>query len=149
MFLFPFVSNASTLRIGTPKSNNDIDGSYTSSILINANEDECLNAFNITINYSPSLIEIDSISKSESISVFWIEESIDNESGRVTLLTGVPNGFCGRGYGDLSKSSIIANLVFKYKKDNIGKTTDFIFDRNSEVLNNDGFGTRASLSFID
>jgi hypothetical protein len=116
------------------------------------NEDECINAVQVELAYSPSYLRAVDTSVGRSILTHWIERpTIDKEAGRISFVGGVPGGYCGRIPGDPGLTNILAEVVFQPRdlsSGEMGATTSLWFTEESRVLLADGMGTEAPLTTL-
>ncbi len=95
---------------------------------------ENINAANIVINYDPAMVEVRDINTTHSFCQddLFVEKSIDNKKGEVTIVCGVPTpGFNG-------DEGVVAELIVKPLKEG---AVSFTFSPYTQVLANDGLGT--------
>lgn len=127
----PVVLYNSTLRLSPDSGTFNSEFESNISILVNSGE-ESVNAFNVGINFDPNMIQIENISIESSVCDEFLEKNIDNEAGKIRIACIVVNpGFIGR-------NGNVADIVFKIKKHG---QVGLVFDRDTEVLANDGLGT--------
>jgi hypothetical protein len=84
----------------------------------------------------------------------WVENPVINETEHtITFAGGLPGGYCGRVSGDPSLTNIIAEFVFRSPGFTIGAgdnpTAKVWVDPISQVLLNDGYGTKTGLQTQD
>jgi hypothetical protein len=122
----------------------------TLSVRLDTDEEECVNTVDATIQYDPSIRAVD-VSRGESILSLWVQDPIiDDTSHTITFAGGIPGGYCGRIAGDPKLTNVIAKLVFRSPGVSIGassedKKASVWFTDTTQVLLNDGLGTRAPL----
>lgn len=110
------------------------------------NQGECINTVKADIGFSNELLEASDFIKGDSILVFWIEDpSIKQDQGLVSFVGGVPGGYCGKISGDSGPGNTVGKIAFKVKG-NDSQNAEIKFLDTSEVLLNDGMGTKADLS---
>jgi hypothetical protein len=146
LLLVPFVSNAATLRIDPAINNVGIGDVFVVNVRVEVDKEECVNAGSIIINYPSNLLRLNTLSKGESIFTLWLDEKIDHNAGKASFTSGIPGGYCGHTSGDPGKTNIIGKLVFQYIGSNIGDVSNIAFASETEVISNDGLGTKAELS---
>lgn len=118
------------------------------------NQDECVNAVDVYVKYPKDSIQAVDVGRGDSILTLWtVEPTIDRDKGVVHFSGGLPGGYCGRIEGDPEYTNVLAEIVFQVPGLIIGeKGADnglITFDPQSEVLLNDGFGTKAALITSD
>lgn len=145
LFLSPFISNAATLRLDPETNNVGIGDVFVVSVRIDVDKDECVNAGNVVINYPTNILRLNTLSKGESIFTLWLDEKVDHNIGQASFTSGIPGGYCGHTSGDPGKTNIIGKLVFQYIGNNIGDVSNISFDPLTEIILNDGLGTKAEL----
>lgn len=90
---------------------------------------ENANLWNATISFPKDLIEAVSIDKTGSFISSWSSESLDNTTGQIQLVGGVPNP----GYKTDSSNALMATLIFKAKSPG---TANITFDPQSGIYSN-------------
>ena len=111
------------------------DGENVPIILDSGNQ--TINAAEVFIHFDPQIIQVESISKDNSIFQIWITDSpsFSNTTGEISLAGGLPNpGFKGRG--------TVGRLKLRLLKQGVAKLQ---FLSRSRVLLNDGKGTSVPL----
>lgn len=94
-----------------------------------------INAVDLKINFNPSLIEVLSVERANSIIDLWVEEPhFSSSDGTITFIGGKSGGYKGSG--------VIGQVYWKPAA--IGEAS-LQFDAGAIVLLNDGFGTKAEL----
>ncbi len=152
-FLVPFVTSAATLYLSPTETTLARGETKTFSMRLDVDEDECVNAIDAVVTYSPSLEPID-ISRGQSIMSMWVEEpTIDRTNRTITFAGGIPNGYCGRIDGDPRLTNNIIDLVFQSPGFVIGgnrgtstEAAEITIAEQTQVYLNDGFGTRVALN---
>lgn len=115
------------------------------------NEGECINAGDITLSYPRSLVEAIDVSRGESIFSLWIAPpAIHQDLGLVSMVGGVPGGFCGRTPGDPAVTNVLAKVIFRFAAQtgtNVPPQEAAItITKESRLVLNDGRGTLAPLT---
>jgi hypothetical protein len=109
---------------------------------------KCINVVDIGLNFPNDILKAN-FSKGDSILILWIEPPlIDQELGLISFSGGIPGGYCGILPGDLREHSYLGRIAFRvHETTQIGTqiNTNVRFLEGSQVLLNDGFGTRAEL----
>lgn len=113
---------------------------------------ECINALDVVLTYTDNIQPVD-ISIGKSILNVWIEPPVINKENKtITFAGGIPNGYCGRVEGDPRLTNVIAEIIFRSPGLQIGGSDDTIaridFSPETQVLLNDGQGTRAPLTAL-
>lgn len=151
-FLFPAVSSAATLVLDPQSGTYGPGDTFLMTVRVDPGTDECINAVSVEVDYPYDMLRASAVSKGESLLTLWPEEpTIDLAKGVVRFNGGIPAGYCGRVQGDPGKTNIIAKIVFTVPgaatgtKSAIGASIPVTFGPETQVLLNDGFGTRAPL----
>lgn len=97
-----------------------------------------VNSVNVKVTYDANRFSIVGPSGKTSIVGVWIEPPTFNNSSGIATYTGVIPG------GITTSSGIISSITFKAKTPGQGSIT---ISNDSEVLLNDGFGTKAKVDF--
>ena len=120
------------------------------AVRLDTDADECVNVVDAVITYPPNIEPVDT-SRGNSIFSVWVEEpKINKAEHTITFAGGIPNGYCGRIPGDPRLSNVVVELLFRSPGMVIGAVPDadsvaIDFAPETQVLLNDGFGTRAPL----
>lgn len=141
---------AAELYVDTERNEYNSGDTFIVNLKIDV-QGECINAVKADISFSNDLLEAVDFIKSDSILIFWAEESsIDHDQGRISFAGGVPGGYCGKIGEAASLDNLIGKVVFRAKGENLNKNESRIaeikFLETSEVFLNDGAGTKANLS---
>ncbi len=132
-FFFPFsLTKAATLNISSASKKYDIGDTVNLSILVSTDKNEPINAVAGTILFPKNLVEVTSISKTDTIVNFWVTEpSFSNTQGTISFEGIITNpGFTG------TSGKIIKISLKTKQKGNVPLTLS-----NASVLANDGNGT--------
>jgi hypothetical protein len=116
---------------------------------------ECINVIDAVVTYTDNIQPVD-ISIGKSIFNVWVESPVINKENRtITFAGGITNGYCGRVDGDPRLTNIVAEIVFRspgFMIGGIGENTGpealIDFAPETQVLLNDGQGTRAELQAL-
>jgi len=129
--LFAHGLHAATLSV-LPSSSRVAVGNIVSVRVTTNTSGKSINNAEATVQFSPDLLEVVSVSKSSSIFTLWVEEPVfSNYDGTISFNGGVANpGFNGSG-------GSVATITFRAKK--VG-TASVIF-RDGAIRENDGLGT--------
>jgi len=148
LFFVPFFSQAASLYLDPPFAELYRSDAVVTSLRLDVDREsgECINAFDITVSFSDSIMPID-ISLGRSIVPLWIEfPTINIENQTVTMAGGIPNGYCGRVAGDLNLTNIIADIVFRLPGTTpITDNPAIVTVTSATAYLNDGLGTSAPL----
>lgn len=146
LFFVPFVSQAATLRFDPVTKDVGAGDVFVANIRIDVAPDECVNAASIAVSYPTNLLRLNTLSRGESIFTLWIDEKIDHDLGQVSFTSGIPAGYCGRTAGDPGNTNIIGKLAFQYVGNQGNPDALVQFLPETEVILNDGLGTKAELN---
>lgn len=135
-FLLPSSAFAATLGLSPANTTVDI-GSTISETIIASSADQALNAVSGVISFPRDLLQVVSISKTNSILSLWVQEpTFSNVDGTISFSGIVPNpGYTG-GRGQ------VFSVQFRGKKAGIASVTF----SSPQVLANDGNGTDILIS---
>ena len=152
----PLWSDAATLYLdpGVATINRGDSVTLALRIMPDTAVGECINAVDAVIRYPDNIQPVD-VSLGRSILNIWVERPvIDKDSKTITLAGGLPNGYCGRIEGDPRLTNIVAEIVFRSPGLQIGggssvsNVAQVDFGEETQVLLNDGFGTKAPLRLL-
>jgi len=114
------------------------------------NENEYINTVEANLSFSQDILQVVDFSKGSSILALWVgEPEINQESGLISFVGGIPGGYGGKISGDPGVSNLLGKVVFKMKgftEDNSLQIGRVDFLESSQVLLNDGKGTLAKLT---
>jgi hypothetical protein len=128
--IFPLQIEAAILYLIPETGTFQAGNTFSVSVKVNA-QGTPINAAETTINFSPSELEVVSLSKSGSIFTLWPQEpSFSNQSGKIEFAGGSPQAFSGN-------SGTILTITFRAKKEATAKV-NFV---SASVLAADGKGT--------
>ncbi len=121
-------------------------------------EGECINTIEAEISFSQDILKAIDFNKGNSILILWVKEpnfsvvSCDEPGDSCGLLSfsgGIPGGYCGRIPGDPGPSDSLGKMIFRVHRmivEEPGKNlAEIKFLTTSQVLLNDGLGTKAKL----
>lgn len=150
-------ANAATLYIDPGVATLNRGDSLTTSVRIMPDKEagECINVVDAVVTYTDNIQPVD-ISIGKSIFNVWVEPPVINkENHTITFAGGITNGYCGRVDGDPRLTNIIAEIVFRSPGftiggigEDIGPEVSVDFAPETQVLLNDGQGTRAELKTL-
>ncbi len=131
LFLLPFYSKAATLGISPSTGTYKAGETFSVSVIVNT-ESKSINAISANLTFSTSLLRVVSVSKSDSIINYWVQEpSFSNTNGTINLEGVIVNpGFTGG-------SGKVLRVTFEAKSSGIAELKYAL----SSVLANDGLGT--------
>lgn len=99
-------------------------------------EGEYINTGEINLVFSQDILEMKDFSKGNSILTLWVvEPSFSNQTGIISFTGGIPGGYQG-------ENGLLGKIIFQAKEKGEGKLQ---FQETSQVLLNDGLGTKAEL----
>jgi hypothetical protein len=147
LFVAPSVI-AARLYLESAKEEYSLGETFIVSVRIDT--EECINVVEGNLNFSNDILEVVDFSKGESILTLWLKEpTINQKSGLVSFMGGIPGGYCGRIAGDPGLSNLLGKLILRIPGLVVGETKENIaeikFLESSQVFLNDGLGTKAEL----
>jgi len=120
---------------------------FSVDIRLNVIPPEDINAVEVYLSFPKDILEAVDFSTANSILTFIKNPVINQQNGLINFSGIVPGGYTGRLIGDPGKSNLLGKAIFKVEKQE--KETALInFLANSQVLLNDGKGTKANLTFV-
>lgn len=124
-------AHAATVYFSPSSGNFTVGNILNTSVLVNT-EGVSINNADAVINFPSSLLEVISISKSDSIFSLWVEEpTFSNSAGSITFNGGMPTpGFNG-------SAGKLLNITFRVRNPGLAS---LIFS-SAAVRANDGYGT--------
>lgn len=126
----PSLVHAATINLFSDKDTLSIGDTFNVDLKIDS-EDASINASQTTLQFDPSIVQVTSISKDDSVFNFWLSEpEFDNKIGKVDFVGGSSSGLSG-------KSLEILKVSFKV----IGSGTISLNLNDSAVTASDGSGT--------
>jgi hypothetical protein len=114
------------------------------------NQGDCINAAEINIGFPRDVVEVVDVSRGDSIFPIWIvAPTVKKQFGLITMVGGVPGGYCGRTPGDPSLTNVVAKAIIRFSSTakNLPSTARLSILNTSQVVLNDGLGTPASVTF--
>lgn len=131
-FVFPGVTRAATLSL-SPIDTTVRAGSTITEVALVSSPTQALNAVSGTIFFPADLLQVVSVSKTNSILSLWVQEpAFSNANGTITFAGVVPNP------GYIGTRGTVLSIQFRSRKEGVANVT---FTSASEVLANDGNGT--------
>lgn len=144
IFFFPFKVEAAKLYLEPIQSEYYLGNTVIVEARLDV-EGECVNVVKADLSFSKDNLEAVDFSRGNSILSIWVKEPvIEQELGQVSFIGGIPGGFCGIMPGDPGKSNLLGRIIFQVKQVTSGQGKISFLD-TSEVLLNDGLGTKAGL----
>jgi hypothetical protein len=133
LFVLPSFASAATLGISPAGVSMTTGGTVLETVFVSS-ADQALNAIAGTISFPADLLQVVSISKTNSILSLWVQDPIfSNTDGTISWSGVVPNpGYIG---------SPGAVFVIRFRGNNVGIANVIFRPSLSEVLANDGNGT--------
>ncbi len=126
----PFIARAATFTLSLDKQAFPVGSEFTADVKMDT-EGVGINASQGTISFSPDVLSVLKIDRTNSVFNFWLQEpSFTNSTGRVTFLGGSTSGFAGT-------SLEVFRVTFKVK--GIGKSDITFID--GAITASDGSGT--------
>lgn len=121
-------------------------GTFVANIRIDTGGD-CVNAIDGKVTFDNAALKAVDFGRGQSLISLWIAPpKIDQKNGAISFSGGIPGGYCGRVSGDPGLTNILGKVVFSpLASQNL--TTRIDFSPDSEVLLNDGAGTKADVSY--
>lgn len=116
------------------------DDTFLTAIKIDA-QGECINTVEANLSFPANALEAVDFSQGDSILAFWAKSpAIDQNTGVISFIGGIPKGYCGNG------NNLLGKIAFKVQKSGENKNAEIKFLEGTKVLLNDGQGTSADLS---
>lgn len=135
--LIPFRKGDTELYFVSPPTDVSIGDSINLEVHVKTGR-EAINAIGIVINYDPTILQISSMTTSQSFCFFYTDNTFDNIKGEIRISCGAPSpGFTG--------DSTIIQAKLRVRK--IGITEIKVNPASSQVLANDGKGTNLLSSY--
>jgi hypothetical protein len=108
---------------------------------------ECINTIQTNLAFSNDILVVKDLAIGSSIISVWINTpGFSNKTGSISFAGGIPAGYCGRLPGDPGESNLIGKIIFQVKDQTENHEAEVEFLESSQVLLNDGLGTRAELT---
>jgi hypothetical protein len=114
-------------------------------------EEECINAVEASLSFSRNILKAVDFSQGKSIITLWVKSpEINQEKGEISFSGGIPGGYCGRIPGDPGSSNLLGEIIFRIPgmmvREPGENTAEVKFSDTSQILLNDGLGTKAKLT---
>ena len=146
--LFPGTAFATKLYLEPSSGEYQQNDTFIVEIKIDT-EGECINAVEANLNFSQDILKAIDFSQGNSILTLWVKPpAIDQNSGLTSFAGGIPGGYCGRISGDLGETNLLGKIIFRVPSLTVGEENlaEVKFLDTSQVLLNDGLGTKAELT---
>ncbi|MFA5392226.1 MAG: cohesin domain-containing protein [Candidatus Paceibacterota bacterium] len=141
----PISINAAELYLETSQPEYSPNETFSVDIRLNVAPSENINAVEVYLSFDKGILETVDFSTANSILTFIKNPVIDQQKGLINFSGIIPGGYTGRLTGDPGKSNLLGKAIFQVKKQE--KETILInFLTNSQVLLNDGQGTKIALT---
>lgn len=144
-----FASSVIAARLYLESAKNEYHLGETFVVSLRIDTEECINVVEVNLNFFNDILEVVDFSKGESILTLWLKEpTINQKSGLISFIGGVPGGYCGRIVGDPGLSNLLGKIVFKIPGSIVGEAKDTAaveFLDSSQLFLNDRLGTKAEL----
>lgn len=110
---------------------------------------ECVNAIDGKITFDNKVLKAVDFGRGQSLISLWIiPPKIDQSAGIISFSGGIPGGYCGRIAGDPGLTNILGKIVFAPVEGVTAPATTHIgMAEDSEILLNDGLGTKAEVEY--
>lgn len=151
-FAFPIM--ASTLYLDPVEKKINTGDDFIVKVKIGT-PSECVNTFDIGIEFPLNKFKYKDFSSGNSILSLWIEKPNSlvageiNNTGKVNFSGGIPGGYCGSIPGDDGESNILGEIVFSALDEFDKGIAEIKIDKNSKILANDGLGSIVDFDFKD
>lgn len=132
LFLLPSSAGAATLNLSPVQASVGTGAIFTETVFVSTT-DQAMNAISGTISFPTDLLQVVSVSKSNSVLSLWVQDpTFSNTNGTISFSGIVPNpGYIGGG-------GRVVSIQFRGKRAGTGSV---VFSASSQVLANDGNGT--------
>lgn len=149
LFLIPAFTNAAVSVFLDPAS---ISANPRDTFVVNIRIDtagDCVNAIDGKIKFDPSVLKAVDFGRGQSLISLWLAPpKIDQNAGIISFAGGIPGGYCGRISGDPGLTNILGKVVFLPANESVAPaTTHILVADDSEILLNDGLGTKAQVEY--
>ncbi|MBZ9569747.1 hypothetical protein KJA16_02390 [Patescibacteria group bacterium] len=141
---------AAKLYLEPPEGDYQPGDTFLVEIKIDA-EEECINVVEANLSFSQDILDAIDFSQGESILTLWVKlPTIDQSKGEISLIGGIPGGYCGKIPSDPGVSNLIGKIVFKVPGlivEELGENlAEVKFLASSQLLLSDMLGTKAKLT---
>jgi hypothetical protein len=147
LFLLPaFASAAVSVFLDPPNISANPRDTFVVNIRIDTGG-ECVNAIDGKIKFDNTVLKAVDFGRGQSLISLWLSPpKIDQSAGTISFAGGIPGGYCGRIAGDPGLTNILGKIIFS-PTDTAIITTHIGMTDDSEVLLNDGLGTKAQAEY--
>lgn len=149
IFFIPLSANAAVSVFLDPE-NISVHQNDTFAVNIRIDtEGECVNAVDAKIKFDNTVLKAVDFGRGQSLISLWLAPpKIDQNAGLISFSGGIPGGYCGRISGDPGLTNILGKIIFT-PLDGIGASaaTHIAITDDSEILLNDGLGTKAQAEY--
>ncbi len=143
--VFPLMTKAAFLYFSPSNAKYNVNDTFIEEIRIDLEENEKINVVEIYLKYPSDLLKVKDISFGNSLLTVIPEKSIINQKeGIIFFAGGIIGGYTGKILGDPDLSNLLAKIIFRAVSPGFA---EIVFQNNSQVLLNDGFGTPTEISF--
>jgi len=145
--LLPAIAGAAELYLESSRPEYAPNETFSVDIRLNVIPPENINAVEVYVSFPKDALEAVDFSTANSILTFIKKLEINQEKGIISFSGIIPGGYSGRLPGDPGKSNLLGRAIFKVKKFE-KENTIINFLNTSQVLLNDGKGTKANLTLV-
>ena len=118
------------------------------------NQNQCINTVEADLAYPANLLQAVGASDGNSILTLWVKSpTVYSNFDLISLVGGLPGGYCGRVSGDPSLSNKLATIYFRFPTSTAGiasstiqQSVNLTFVSSTRAVLNDGLGTYAALT---
>lgn len=143
LIFIPAFANGAMLYFKPDKGKFYQDEIFSLQVMIDT-EKECINTVKGEIEFNKDMLEVVNFTTGNSILTLWLQyPEIDQNSGKISLIGGIPGGYCGPLPGDPGELNLLLKIFLKAKRYGIANLR---FSEELQVLLNDGLGTPAKLT---
>lgn len=146
----PIFASASTIYIVPENGKFACGETVVTKISATLDNDECINAGEISIKFPSNLIRVENFSSANSIFSLWVNRPSGNDFDKInrygvlTFSGGIPNGYCDSGNDEIVLGRVIFRVNTPCNFTDL-KKTEIEFMENTRLLLNDGAGTATDI----
>jgi hypothetical protein len=149
LFLIPSLASASVSVFLDPAA---VSVNPRDTFMVNIRVDtggECINAVDGKIKFDNKVLKAVDFGRGQSLVSLWLSPpKIDQDAGVVSFAGGIPGGYCGRVSGDPGLTNILGKVVFAPVEGVLAPASTRVeISNDSEILLNDGMGTKAETEY--
>lgn len=134
--LIPSIAEAAALTPLASQSQYRVGDIFIVDLRLDS-QGEYINAVEASLSFDPLILNLEEVSRGDSILTLWVEEpGWSNQSGELKFTGGTPNGFEG-------KNGLLARVVFRAVSPG---ESEIKFLNSTQALLNDGLGSVAKLT---